>query len=1332
MKPELVLSLLLVIEAGWAGAQEPAASDVTARVEAWRKELKSTDAKVRKTAIRELGKLGPRAAAAAPDLVALLSDRALTEARSNQPKGLMRYRIVPMLLSTRGFVGELPEAIRRIGGPVVPVLTAALDRDDHVSTCALNILEAIGPEAAPAVPVIHALLTNGTKERRIAAIRALGGIGPTARIAIPTLKTLYAERPTFPVTPPYDLGGEFSLEAAHALVFVDRGFVNRELDSPDAVSRRLVRLALSGKILGGSMHSPSPWRTRRKRLQHRAYSAVGLPDQPDLSTLLEALRGEDENARAVALASFPSDLRTHFWKPQPALKRLAAFLDDPNPIVRRAVVSWLPSFEADRNRASRLAGTRIADSDVRVRRAAFRALRRLDARLYQRAVQEAVEDEDEQVAVEAIHILARLARPPDGSVPNVPIEPFLAAARPARPIRVRAAALEALGTLGYHYRNVPVPASLLLGALDDPSPMVRRAALSTLCRRMNHDQLDAAFSRALELLGDADAEVRFQAVELIAHTESRVTEAEAELRKLAQDPESRVGRRAAAVVRAIESRRASRAAALRDATSGDRSTRIRALKECTELGPEGFSLLINALGAADETVRAMAANYLNRLQFAPQLLAELEETKDWRVRVSIIEILAWLTHDTPGDHPREERMRVWRQVARRQELVLRTIQDERPEVRRVAVWLVGNFARKFKTLDCLFRSLRDPDRGVRDNAFHCLRQLSEPKWPLTRMIDALENLDESDWTSRLVLREFCVRGAKAASALPALIDGLRRAPGRLRADFALAVGMVGGERAAVALPDIRRLLHDENPAVRGSAAGGLGAIGPPARQCLPELIRMAREDSDRSARFLARKALGQIARGTEEVVPTLIRMLSETETKDRGGIIRTLGDIGADAREAIPVLETIAQDGKWDFLSRCAGEALRKIRAKPTGGNAGRTQCVSGHPTAKRTLQGHCWNPALSGDGRFVAFDSDAAGLLEKSVPSGHVWKTVRQVYVFDRVDNTLTLVSVSSNGEPGNRESQRAAISTDGRIVAFESRASNLVPGDHNQRMDVFVHDRKTRRTTRVSVSSSGEQGSELSDHASLSGDGRFVAFTSRADNFLDDDDNRTSDVFVHDRNSGRTECVSVDAARKAAGGFRARISADGNFVVYVGGPTRRDPGQGSDRSGIQLRDLRAKTTRWIAAGDYPSVSADGRFVAYRRTDREGVLPGPEDSGVFVHDVKAGVTTTIYYARNPARTSELGPTVISADGQRVAFASHQTSLVKGDTNGVMDVFVYDQRTKSVLRASVSSAGHQANATSHTAAISGGGRFVAFVCFDDYLVEGDRNRAPDILVRRLD
>ena len=172
------------------------------------------------------------------------------------------------------------------------------------------------------------------------------------------------------------------------------------------------------------------------------------------------------------------------------------------------------------------------------------------------------------------------------------------------------------------------------------------------------------------------------------------------------------------------------------------------------------------------------------------------------------------------------------------------------------------------------------------------------------------------------------------------------------------------------------------------------------------------------------------------------------------------------------------------------------------------------------SLQSNISADSLSADGRFVAFESDATNLVAGD-SNGFT-----DVFVHDRQTGATTRISVSSAGVQGDLPSYKPKISDDGRFVSFNSIASNLVAGDTNGTSDSFVHDRQTGTTTRVSVDSAGVQGNRNSLETAISGDGRFVAFNSEATNLVTGDTNAQFDVFVHDRQTSTTTRVSVDSA--------------------------------------------------------------------------------------------------------------------------------------------------------------------------------------------------------------
>jgi Tol biopolymer transport system component len=388
--------------------------------------------------------------------------------------------------------------------------------------------------------------------------------------------------------------------------------------------------------------------------------------------------------------------------------------------------------------------------------------------------------------------------------------------------------------------------------------------------------------------------------------------------------------------------------------------------------------------------------------------------------------------------------------------------------------------------------------------------------------------------------------------------------------------------------------------------------------------------------------------------------------------------------------------------------------------------------------------PSISADGRYVAFYSLASDLVAGD--SNGTW----DVFVRDRWTGTTERVSVDSAGVEGDAGSDSPSISADGRYVAFASGATNLVPGDTDGVIDVFVRDRQLGITTRVSVSSAGGQGNGTSEGPSISADGRFVAFASSAANLVPGHIAvGMTDAFVHDLLTGTTERVSVDSsgsANNSASGSPS-ISSDGRYVAFVSSATNLVPGDTNGNWDVFVRDRLAGTTERVSvatggaqgdgdSGAYhpPSISQDGRFVAFQSL-ANNLVPGDTFPGqdLFVRDRQNGTTEIVDVdsAGVQGNSGAFGCS-ISSDGRWVAFDSNATNLVPGDTNGVPDVFLRDRLNGTTVRVSIDSAGNQANNESGESSISADGRFVAFASLSTDLVAGDTNGSVDIFVHDLD
>jgi Tol biopolymer transport system component len=325
--------------------------------------------------------------------------------------------------------------------------------------------------------------------------------------------------------------------------------------------------------------------------------------------------------------------------------------------------------------------------------------------------------------------------------------------------------------------------------------------------------------------------------------------------------------------------------------------------------------------------------------------------------------------------------------------------------------------------------------------------------------------------------------------------------------------------------------------------------------------------------------------------------------------------------------------------------------------------------------------PSISANGLHVAFSSSAPNLVSGDTNG------VDDVFVHNRDTGETFRISVASDGTQGNIASWFPSISSDGRFVAFQSWASSLVSGDTNEALDIFVHDRDTARTTRISVASDGTQGNGSSYHPSISANGRYVTFTSVASNLVSGDTNGWVDVFVHDRDIGETTRVSVatDKTQGNSGSFDSSISADGRLVAFQSWASNLVSGDTNETWDLFVHDrVTGKTTMASVASDKthgnsaswaPSISADGRYVVFVSAATNlvsGDTNGVDD--VFVHDRDTGETTRVSVACDEAQGNSVSwAPSISADGQFVAFESEASNLVSGDTNKTWDVFVHDR-----------------------------------------------------------
>jgi Tol biopolymer transport system component len=401
--------------------------------------------------------------------------------------------------------------------------------------------------------------------------------------------------------------------------------------------------------------------------------------------------------------------------------------------------------------------------------------------------------------------------------------------------------------------------------------------------------------------------------------------------------------------------------------------------------------------------------------------------------------------------------------------------------------------------------------------------------------------------------------------------------------------------------------------------------------------------------------------------------------------------------------------------------------------------------------QGNLYSYAIGigAHGRYVVFNSDATNLVAGDSNNRG------DVFVRDRLTGETTRVSISSSGKQASPSSDpfggshASGMSADGRYVVFVSDASNLVRRDTNGTGDVFVHDRLRGETTRVSVSGTGRQANGPSGAPAISAGGRYVAFVSSASNLVAGDTNRKSDVYVHDRQTGRTQRVSLSNAGRQANGHceGPAISVHGRYVAFVSSASNLVAGDTNGLADIFVRYLRTGQTRRVSVSsrgrqstgpptqtgsNAPTISADGRYVAFH-SDASNLVPGDTNGtfDIFVRDRVTGKTRRVSVGNGgeEANAETLGRGLISGDGRYVAFASLASNLVANDLNDITDVFIRDRRTQRTMLVSLSSTGEQGNDGSWPAAMSVDNRYLVFSSWAGNLVPNDASPGPDVFVR---
>ena len=486
--------------------------------------------------------------------------------------------------------------------------------------------------------------------------------------------------------------------------------------------------------------------------------------------------------------------------------------------------------------------------------------------------------------------------------------------------------------------------------------------------------------------------------------------------------------------------------------------------------------------------------------------------------------------------------------------------------------------------------------------------------------------------------------------------------------------------------------------------------------------------------------------------PNLVSVNQSGSASGNGDSLNSDVSISADGRfvafvSTAPDLVPNDANGTWDVFVRdlhTGTTALASMKAAGTGSGNGRSG-VTGSSGQSNSF-------AISGNGRLVAFSSDATDLASNDTNGRE------DIYVRDLQTGTTVLASLNAAGTASaNGSSIFPFMTPDGSTLSFRSTASDLVANDTGATADAFVRRLTTGVTTLVSVNAAGTGGGDGSSTAyTISDDGRYVAFTSSAGNLVANDSNGTTrpDIFLRDLQAGTTTLISVTPDGTGSGNGNSSVpivSAGGGQVFFASAATNLVALPDNNLSNdLFVRDVQAGTTSLVsvnspgtAAGSgasfilsRPAMSSNGNIVAFISAAPDLVTNDANGTtDVFIRNLSAGTTSLVSVNMAGTGSGQLQSGVnslgLSADGRFVSFESIASDLVPNDPDTIhngttQDVFLRDLQTSTTRLISVNNAGISANNSSLAPLVSPNGAVVVFFSYASDLAANDTNNKVDV------